>query len=55
MTYINSMESLSTPPHINVNHLKTNIYSKKKDTYLKVGTTTRVLNKYVTTIYYKPI
>jgi hypothetical protein len=50
-----SSKRIAQPPHVNLNLLYSNVNSNKKDSSLKISTTSRVGNKFVTIVYYKPI
>jgi hypothetical protein len=44
-----------SPPHINIYHFLTYIHTRRNDKSIKVSCVSRVKNKYITIIYYKPL
>lgn len=51
----NSYKSIARPPHVNLNLLASSINTNKKSGILHISMTTRMKEKYVTYIYYKPV
>jgi hypothetical protein len=49
-----SCKAIAKPPHVNLNMIYTNINTDKRDSSLKISTTGRVGNKFVTVVYYSP-
>jgi hypothetical protein len=50
-----SYKSIARAPHVSLNLLYTDVTSHRKSGILKIGISTRIQEKHVTYIYYKPI
>lgn len=50
-----SYTSISKAPHVNLNLLCTDLNTNEKSGLMNIAITTRIKEKYVTYVYYKPI